>query len=156
MVKDGLINNVKIANLLKKTRKLVGSFKHSAKNTKALKSCQTQLGLPLHRMIQDEPTRWNSSYYMMRRVLEQKEALILVSSKPEIRLSVDMTSEDWKTMKFAVEVLEIFEQATLQVSKTFSSISEVGSFYYFCVFTPVAFLFIFVSRGSVKTQNPVC
>lgn len=126
VIKDGLINNPKIMNLLKKSKKLVGSFKHSAKNTKMLKTCQVQLGLPQHRMIQDEPTRWNSSFYMLRRIIEQREAIILVASKSDIKLSVDMVTDDWKTMKFAVSILEVFEQATLQVSKSSSSISEVG------------------------------
>jgi hypothetical protein len=91
-----------------------------------LKTCQGQLGLPQHRMIQDEPTRWNSSFYMLRRILEQKEAIILVASKSDINLSVDISTDDWKTIKFAVSILEVFEQATLQVSKSSSSISEVG------------------------------
>ncbi|XP_046387499.1 zinc finger BED domain-containing protein 4-like [Ischnura elegans] len=124
VIKDGLMNNKKITTLLKKTKKLVGSFKHSAKNSKLLKSCQTQLRLPQHRMIQDEPTRWNSSLHMLRRVIEQKEAIILVSSKSDIKLSVDMVSDDWMTMQYAVSILEIFEQATLQVSKSSSTVSE--------------------------------
>ena len=77
-------------------------------------------------MIQDEPTRWNSSLHILRRVIEQKEAIILVSSKSDIKLSVDMAVDDWMTMQFAVSILEIFEQATLQVSKSSSTISKVG------------------------------
>lgn len=125
VVKEGLMENPKMKNILTKSKKLVGCFKHSAKNTKMLKTCQAQLGLPIHRMIQDEPTRWNSSYHMLRRLLEQKEAITLTASKSDVNLSVDMNTDDWKTIECAVKVLEIFEDSTLQVSKT-SSIAEVG------------------------------
>lgn len=130
VIKDGFLDNPKITNLTKKSRKLVGSFKHSAKNSKMLKSVQLQLGVPIHRMIQDEATRWNSTFYMFKRLLEQKDAIVLLSTKAEVNLSVEMANEDWKTMQSAVELLEIFETATLQLSKECSTISEVSYFYF--------------------------
>ncbi|XP_046403790.1 zinc finger BED domain-containing protein 4-like [Ischnura elegans] len=112
-------------NLIKKSRKLVGNFKHSAKISKKLKAVQLQLGIPVHRMVQDEPTRWNSTYYMLKRLLEQKDAIVLLSSKGDAILSVDMIPDDWKTMEFGVQLLEIFETATNQLSKENSTISEI-------------------------------
>lgn len=127
VIKDGFIDNAKISNLIKKSRKLVGSFKHSAKNTKMLKAVQLQLGIPAHRMVQDEPTRWNSTYYMLKRLLEQKDAIVILSTKADININlIEMTAEDWKTMKFAVDLLEIFETATIQLSKETTTISEVS------------------------------
>lgn len=128
VIKDGFIDNAKITNLIRKARKLVGSFKHSAKNSKVLKGVQLQLGVPVHRMVQDEPTRWNSTYYMLKRLLEQKNAIVLLATNPVINLSVEMTSDDWRTMKFAVDFLEIYETATIQLSKETSTISEVSLF----------------------------
>lgn len=125
VIKDGFLDNAKISNLIKKSRKLVGGFKHSAKNSKQLKKVQQQLGIPVHRMVQDEPTRWNSTFYMLKRLLEQKNAIILLSTQAEINLSTEMTTDDWRTMKFAVEFLEIYETATIQLSKESSTISEV-------------------------------
>lgn len=127
VVKDGFLNNPKIGNLVAKAKKLVGSFKHSAKNTKILKGYQKQLGLPEHKLIQDEPTRWNTTYYMLRRLKEQKKAIVLVSSNEDVRLSTDLTNDDWKTLEYGVEILEIFETATLQLSKDTSTVSEVSN-----------------------------
>ncbi|XP_054280480.1 zinc finger BED domain-containing protein 4-like [Macrosteles quadrilineatus] len=125
VIKDGFFNNARISNVVTKCKKIVGSFKHSAKNTKLLKSYQAQLGVPSHKLIQDEPTRWNSTFYMLKRLHEQKQALILVGSNPETKLSTEITNEDWKTIEYAVDILEIFENATLQLSKETSTISEI-------------------------------
>ncbi|XP_054289867.1 uncharacterized protein LOC129005097 [Macrosteles quadrilineatus] len=62
---------------------------------------------------------------MLKRLHEQKQALILVGSNPETKLSTEITNEDWKTIEYAVDILEIFENATLQLSKETSTISEI-------------------------------
>lgn len=125
VLKDGFLDNAKINVVVKKCKKVVGSFKHSAKNTKILKAHQIQLNLPKHAMIQDEPTRWNTTYHMLKRILEQKEAVILIGAMEDVKLAAELTSEDWKTIKFAADILEIFETATLQISKESSTIAEV-------------------------------
>ena len=49
-------------------RKLVGHFKHSTLAMAALKEKQEQLNLDKHHLIQ---ARWNSTYFMFERLLEQ-------------------------------------------------------------------------------------
>jgi hypothetical protein len=39
----------------------VGSFRHSAKLTEALKKAQIEMGLKQLKLIQDVKTRWNST-----------------------------------------------------------------------------------------------
>ena len=51
-----------IAALLAAGRKLVGHFKHSSKATAALTQKQKQMNMPIKKLIQDCPTRWNSNY----------------------------------------------------------------------------------------------
>lgn len=58
-----VINSPNITNVISTSKKIVESFKHSSKNTKMLKTFQRKLILPKHAMIQDEPTRWNTTYY---------------------------------------------------------------------------------------------
>lgn len=43
-----------------------------------------------------------------------------------VKLAAELTCDDWKTMEFAINILDIFEKATLQVSKSSSYISEVS------------------------------
>ena len=53
-------------------RKLVGHFKHSALAATALRQKQEQMNVPKHHLIQDVVTRWNSSFLMFQRLLEQR------------------------------------------------------------------------------------
>lgn len=81
-------------------------------------------------MIQDEPTCWNSTFHMMARLLEQKNAIVLASSNNDCNVAAELTTDEWKCMEGAVQILEIFEIFTLQLSKEASIISEVS----FCVY----------------------
>ena len=59
-------------------RKLVGPFKHSTIAMTALKEKQEQLNLEKHHLIQDVSTRWNSTYFMIERLLEQRWGIYAV------------------------------------------------------------------------------
>ena len=61
-----------VSEVLAKCRKIVGHFKHSHVAQTALEVKQGQLGLPPHKLIQEVKTRWNSTYDMASRLLEQK------------------------------------------------------------------------------------
>ncbi|KAJ8881945.1 hypothetical protein PR048_018432 [Dryococelus australis] len=111
--------------LVPKCRKIVSSFKHSNKNTKILNECQNQLALPQHRMIQDVSTRWNSTTHMMKRLNEQKNAIIMASSRKDATISAELMVDEWKKIEHLIDILEIFDTATLQLSKETSSISEL-------------------------------
>ncbi|KAJ8887324.1 hypothetical protein PR048_013539 [Dryococelus australis] len=67
--------------------------------------------VPLHRLIQNELMRWNSSLDMLQRLQEQKRAR-------QQRTLIDNI----------IPVVNIFDSATLQVSSTNITASE-----YFCV-----------------------
>jgi zinc finger BED domain-containing protein 1 (E3 SUMO-protein ligase ZBED1) len=55
-----------IDGLVAKCRKIVGHFKHSPANSAELKMQQVQLGQRQEMLIQDVPTRWNSSLQMIK------------------------------------------------------------------------------------------
>lgn len=50
-----------VARLLGRVRKVVGFFHRGVRAAEILKGKQKQLALPLHKLIQDVSTRWNSS-----------------------------------------------------------------------------------------------
>lgn len=75
VVNDGVLSQRAVIDILSSCRKIVGHFRHSCLAYSRLRVIQENLGLPQHRLIQDEPTRWNSSLYMLQRILEQKMAL---------------------------------------------------------------------------------
>ena len=88
-----------------------------------LTAIQAKLQLPQHKPIQDELTRWNSSYYMLGRLLEQKQAILAVGA--EITLPVELSSLQWQLMAKVVHVLKPFEEATKEVSFSSASIAIV-------------------------------
>lgn len=122
VVKDGLLNAKLVTNLVGTCRRIVGSFKHSSQACKVLKKAQTLVGCKPHRLIQDEPTRWNSTLHMIDRLIEQ-QALVLASS--DLKLSNQLTSSQWELMKQISNILQLFNKATFTVSSSSVCISEM-------------------------------
>jgi hypothetical protein len=74
-----------MSRLLGRIRHIVSFFHRSATATNLLKSKQELLQLPKHKLIQDVKTRWNSSYDMIDRFLEQQPAIVATLLSKEIR-----------------------------------------------------------------------
>ena len=84
VVQDGVLSQRAVINILAICRKIVGHFKHSSLAYSKLRQIQENLSLPQHRLKQDEPTRWNSTLYMLQSIAEQKMALASYSSENDI------------------------------------------------------------------------
>uniref|UniRef100_A0A1X7UWW1 Zinc finger BED domain-containing protein 4 n=1 Tax=Amphimedon queenslandica TaxID=400682 RepID=A0A1X7UWW1_AMPQE len=109
-IKDGILSQRSVELMLSTSRKIVGRFKQSNVSLHALSSAQSKLELCQHRPVQDEPTRWNSSYYMLQWFMEQKPAILAVST--EISLPTQLTNAQWQLMGKVLQVLKPFEEAT--------------------------------------------
>ena len=64
-----------VCKVIARCRRLVTHFHHSSKDTYILKQKQTDLHIKEQNLIQDVTTRWNSSYYMIARVVAQQQPL---------------------------------------------------------------------------------
>lgn len=64
-------------------KKVVSTFSKSWKKKRELAKVQAVLGLPLHQLITESPTRWGSRQMMIERFLEQEKALsqVLLADK---------------------------------------------------------------------------
>ena len=101
----------------------LGHFKHSCLAAKALRNKQVQLTsseVPL-KVIQDVPTRWNLSYYMLHHLLQLCVPLTAVLCDAKLtpkQADRDMLLKDhqWKLAKQIVPLLEPFEDATTAIS----------------------------------------
>lgn len=114
VIKNALFQNIETKETLKKCRKIVGHFHHSEPATRKLTECQNQCGVSNHALVQDVEVRWNSTYMMMERLLEQKNAINLYSV--EHGKIETLSSEEWANVKHLTNVLKFFYEATLQLS----------------------------------------
>ena len=93
-------------------KRLVTHFKKSAKATTALIEKQKDPALPVkcHKLIQEVGTRWNSTYMMLQRLIEQREAVAAVLSDVSVSKQSDrnleLTTAQWRTAEDIVSVLK--------------------------------------------------
>ena len=102
VVNEGVMAQRQVQDVLGCCRRIVGHFKHSNISWHALSSVQEKLGVPMHRPVQDEPTYWNSSYYMLSRISEQKQALLAVST--DVCLPCELTTCQWQVIEKVLHV----------------------------------------------------
>lgn len=125
VIKDACLNKKEFTALMSKCRRIVGHFKHSSKASKLLKRAQKALSVSEHRLTQDEPTRWNSTYCMMERLLEQRKAVVCVMPDLKSANDLNLTSSEWGLVSSLVEVLKVFYDVTKTASKAQVTISEI-------------------------------
>ena len=75
IVAGAISHDEELVILVDHVKKIVGFFHHSSKAMDTLRLNQTRLNLPNHKLIQQVDMRWNSTYYMVQRYLEQHEAI---------------------------------------------------------------------------------
>ncbi|ROI73790.1 Zinc finger BED domain-containing protein 1 [Anabarilius grahami] len=96
---------------------LVEHFKKSELACTKLKEKQQQMGKPPLMLIQDVSTRWNSTYHMLSRLLEQRWPVTAALSDPAVNPRgkhhyLDLKPEQWHISEELTQVLGPFEGAT--------------------------------------------
>ena len=127
IIKDRVLMQPAVQQLLNTARSLVGHY-HSNVAFQTFRQIQSQLKLPEHVPIQHVPiqdvsTRWNSSYYMLQRLAEQKKAI--TAANTECHPPVELQTQQWTLAEKVVKLLKVFEEATREVSGDYSSASVI-------------------------------
>ena len=113
-----------LKSLFTKARQIVSHFRHSSQASHRLLVAQVQLSLPQHKLKMEVATRWNSTFKMMERLVEQKDALSLVLSSTEN--AINLTPYEWRTAADYCKTLKPFEEATTLMSgSTYPTVSMV-------------------------------
>ncbi|CAL8234819.1 unnamed protein product, partial [Arctogadus glacialis] len=76
------------------SRKIVGHFKHSPANTAELQAQQAALGQKQEPLVQDVPTRWNSTVDMVKR-LNRNQAAIKATLDQQQHKLIMLTPPEW-------------------------------------------------------------
>ena len=122
-IKDGLFAQRAVSDVIAISRSLVGHFKHSSSASDRLKELQAELGLPQHKLIQDVTTRWNSSYYMLNRLVEQRRAVAVFCT--EVASVTGPSANQWLLMENVVATLRPFEEITKEICRSDASVSVI-------------------------------
>nr|XP_033473582.1 zinc finger BED domain-containing protein 1-like [Epinephelus lanceolatus] len=85
--------------VLAKCRKVVGHFKHSLANSDELNAQQASLGQDQEPLVQDVPTRWNSTLEMIKRVRRNRDPLHSMLTQQKHNLTLPTNSEYEKLEK---------------------------------------------------------
>ena len=100
-------------SMLTKCKKIVSHYHHSIQSSQLLHAQQRQLGRDERGLIMSVATRWNSDFYMVQRLVEEKTAVsaeIADSGKVE-----NLTTNEWKLADGYVMILSPFEQASREL-----------------------------------------
>lgn len=123
IVTDALNSQRAVKDIIAIGRKIVGHFNHSSLACSHFKKIQEeQLHLKYKKLVQDISTRWNSTYYMLSRLLELKSAVSLYVN--EYNDVPNFSSHQWTLIENCLILLQPFKDITETISYSKSLISE--------------------------------
>ena len=116
VVKKSLDATPVLADIRSRSRKVVTYFKTSTTAKEKLREVQEQMQGPVHKLIQEVDTRWNSTYHMLQRLFEERQAVgaALATLRNDVR---PLSSEDYDTITACLKLLVPFYQATVELSE---------------------------------------
>ena len=102
-----------MVSMIAKCKKIVLHYHHSIQSSQLLYAQQRQLKRDEHGLIMSVSTHWNSNYYMIQRLMEEKAPLsaeIALTGKVE-----NLTTNEWKLAEGYVKILTPFEHASREL-----------------------------------------
>ncbi|GAA6066515.1 E3 SUMO-protein ligase ZBED1-like [Tachysurus ichikawai] len=106
-----------ISKCVAAVRCLVEHFKKSELACTKLKEKQKQMGTETNMLVQDVCTRWNSTYQMLSRLVEQRWPVTATLSDPAVtqrgKHYLDLKPEEWNLIEELSQVLKPLEAATV-------------------------------------------
>ena len=112
---------LKVVRLLGRVRHITSFFHRSTTASHKLKEKQRLLGLPVHKLVTDVVTRWNSTVEMLDRFLEQQPAISAALLSSEVHRNekdlCTLTEADITVAEDVVKALQPLKAATLVMSE---------------------------------------
>nr|XP_006133161.1 zinc finger BED domain-containing protein 6 [Pelodiscus sinensis] len=127
VIQDFLCEHKSTGSMLATAREICKHFNHSFKARQILQEFQHANHLPQHNLKKEVATQWTSTFYMLKRLLEQQKAVHDYCMQHHAGRvgGVILTSFQWCLMAHLCDILEPFEEATQEVSMCTAGLSQV-------------------------------
>ena len=123
VVKDGLLSQRAITDIISICRSIVGHFHRSSTASHSLTRIQKSLNIPCHKLKQDVSMRWNSTLYMFQSILEQKMALAAYCAENDN--FQQLSTHQLVLVRKCVDILSPIEEITHSISARLACVSIV-------------------------------
>ena len=115
-VNKGLEEIRTIKKLVTVAKKLVSQFFQTFVASEALKAAQREKNMDVKVLIQECSTRWNSTFYMVERLVELRWAVVKVLNDDRVTKrqdrSLNLTDRQWRLAEQLINMLKSLEIAT--------------------------------------------
>lgn len=110
---------------LNKVREAVGFIRASPKRLQQFNELCEENGLKLRKFKNDTPTRWNSTYELLRSCLPYHQLITIYYNSRANTVESMLNDVDWNNCKIIYEFLEPFYIATKVLSKVYEPTSHI-------------------------------
>lgn len=123
IVSEAIKSQRMVQNLLSIARKICERVHRSAKAKEKLTELQRVHELPENPLIQDVPSKWMTSFFMLERLVEQKKAIDEISIECNFREMI--SCDQWEVMQSFCNALKPFEVACREMSSHTATLGQV-------------------------------
>ncbi|GBP41623.1 PiggyBac transposable element-derived protein 4 [Eumeta japonica] len=102
-----------ICDVLGRVKNIVEFFNRSTQGKLKLTATQQQMNLPVLKLKQDVQTRWNSTFNMLKRIVQIKDAVI--ATVAFLRPDLTLNERDWEVIG-VLPLLSRFYEITVEIS----------------------------------------
>uniref|UniRef100_A0A3P9JTG8 Zinc finger, BED-type containing 4 n=1 Tax=Oryzias latipes TaxID=8090 RepID=A0A3P9JTG8_ORYLA len=123
IVSEAIKSQRMVQNLLSIARKICERVHRSAKAKEKLVELQRAHQLPENQLVQDVPSKWRTSFFMLERLVEQKNAIDEMSIECNFREII--SCDQWEVMLSVCNALKPFEVACREMSNHTATLGQV-------------------------------
>lgn len=123
IVNEAIKSQRMVQNLLSIARKICERVHRLAKAKEKLAELQRLHELPENPLIQDVPSKWRTSFFMLERMVEQRKAIDELSIECNFREII--SCDQWEVMLSVCNALKPFEVACREMSTRTATLGQV-------------------------------
>lgn len=123
IVNEAIKSQRMVQNLLSIARKICERVHRLAKAKEKLAELQRLHELPENSLIQDVPSKWRTSFFMLERMVEQRKAIDELSIECNFREII--SCDQWEVMLSVCNALKPFEVACREMSTRTATLGQV-------------------------------